>query len=540
MNQAAQYGVNSKAEHENLPLYFYPATTPSKLDPIVLLHGWGSDRSCWNPLLESLRGITGVYLLDVVDGSQLIPGEKNLFLDELLSRLPPKFTLMGWSLGGMLATVLTAHFPDRISHLITLATNVKFVAQDNWAQAMPAKIFSTFVDSFAANPEVTLKRFAGLMAKGDRQERPLLKQLKNLTAKSWATNNDEQPERILWQKNLQLLGFLDNQSLFSELRVKGLHLFGAGDNLVPNSAAETIKRLNATQKIAVLPEVGHAFFFSEPMATMGYVRDFLQSEFHSEAALAGELNKSRIAKSFGHSAYQYDSVAGLQRRVADSLLAKINTEQQSSCLDLGCGTGYAIPKLNHKFSQVLGVDLAEGMLNFCQSHHSAKWVCGDAENIPLADACMDVVFSSLAIQWCENLPALFSSLMRVVKPGGRVFIATLGPQTLHELRGAWQQVDDYVHVNNFVPLCDLKSAAKSAGFSRIECDQENIVLGYQQLRELTYELKTLGAHNMNAGQRAGLTSLAKAKMFKKAYEDYRDSDGMLPATYEVFYFELVR
>jgi malonyl-CoA O-methyltransferase len=61
--------------------------------------------------------------------------------------------------------------------------------------------------------------------------------------------------------------------------------------------------------------------------------------------------------------------------------------------------------------------------------------------MPLADNSVAHIFSSLALQWCENIPALMFEIERVLQPGGTAVIATLGPDTLRELRSAWAKVD---------------------------------------------------------------------------------------------------
>ena len=58
------------------------------------------------------------------------------------------------------------------------------------------------------------------------------------------------------------------------------------------------------------------------------------------------------------------------------------------------------------------------------------------------------------------------------------------------------------------------------------------MLHYPQLSALTHELKSLGAHNLNAGRPGGLTGRARLKALTAAYEGYRQDAG-LPATYQV-------
>ena len=519
-------------------LTFYSALNLSeaktKNEPLVLLHGWGSDSRCWSPMLESLRNIADVYTLEIGDANQFLALDDDSLIIESLSALPPKFTLLGWSLGGMLATQIASRYPHRVANLITLATNLKFVANDAWPMAMSRQIFNDFVVSFSLNPEVTLRRFCGLMAKGDYAEKTLLRQLKGLTTIAFDQSCAE-----VWLSNLKLLGELDNRQLFSRLSVPGLHLLAANDNLIPQAVSASITNLNSKQEVLIFDEFSHAFLYSHGDQITAVIQRFLKSEAENKDRDQYEINKIKIAKSFGQSANKYDSVAGVQRQVAKTLLAKLTDTYSGLCLDLGCGTGYSIDALKGHFEQVVGLDIAEGMLAYSKARHCANWICADAEKIPLANASVDVVFSSLAIQWCENLPALFASLKRVVKPGGKIFIATLGPQTLHELRTAWRLVDEYVHVNKFVAREEVLKSAQAQNFSKVTLEKSEIILAYDELRQLTYELKTLGAHNMNSGQGAGLTVPKKIKKLKQSYEDFRDNDGFLPATYEVFYLELV-
>lgn len=251
------------------------------------------------------------------------------------------------------------------------------------------------------------------------------------------------------------------------------------------------------------------------------------------------IDKQKVADSFSKAAMTYDSVAELQRDVGHTLMGYLPDSSPARIMDLGCGTGYFSPKLNQKYStaNLINLDLALGMLRFARQNRTltnASWICADAESLPLSDASIDIVFSSLAIQWCENLPVLLKEIERVLAPGGRFVFATLGPDTLHELRTAWQSVDSFTHVNQFLSSEEHLSAVPGS-LHLSEFKEEMRVLRYPQLKDLTDELKRLGAHNMNAGQKTGLTGREQIRRFKSAYEDQRLADGAIPATYQVFY-----
>ncbi len=259
--------------------------------------------------------------------------------------------------------------------------------------------------------------------------------------------------------------------------------------------------------------------------------------------MSAQFLKPQIADSFSRAAESYDSVAQLQRRIGHNLLAGLDHETVPVVMDLGCGTGYFAPLLTEQFrpQQLICLDLAQGMLEYAKQTRATPntlWLCGDAEALPLADNSVDLIFSSLAIQWCENLPALFSEVARVLKPGGRFVFSTLGPETLFELRDAWSVVDQFQHVNRFISFDTLQQQATNY-LTQLNLREAPEVLLYDQLRELTTELKGIGAHNISAGRQSGLTGKARITAFKQAYEKFRGAEGKLPATYQVFYGEYI-
>ncbi|MEH6823103.1 MAG: malonyl-ACP O-methyltransferase BioC [Motiliproteus sp.] len=263
----------------------------------------------------------------------------------------------------------------------------------------------------------------------------------------------------------------------------------------------------------------------------------------STRTAAEVMNKRLVAGSFSRAATSYDSVAGLQREVGQRLLQLSPEGWHGQLLDLGSGTGYfSLPLAQLPDTRVVALDLAQGMLNFARrtrQHPDINYLCADAEQLPLADSCLDGLYSSLAIQWCQSPERLFAELARVLRPGARALIATLGPETLGELRQAWAAVDRYQHVNQFESQQRIESAF-SAVFTIEVFEQRRIVLQFERLKQLTDELKGLGAHNLNPGRPIGLSGRERVKAFRSAYEALRDDQGKIPATYQVYYYRLQR
>ncbi len=515
-----------------------PATQRLRPEPLVLLHGWGSDARSWEPLLPALNCHYDLLLVSLPGfGDSEACGSIDSWLSELQRQLPERYLLLGWSLGGMLAIQLAAREPKRALGLITLASNLCFVARNDWPRAMDAGTFSSFYDSFAGAAAVTLKRFAGLMAKGaGEQERELLKALRQLSAAS-----AEEREMPAWQQGLQWLQQLDNRAAFAQLTQPGLHLLAADDALVPAYVEEDMAQLNLLQRVDVVSDSCHALHWQRTDEVAARVTEFVEQIHYT-------VDKASVAQSFGRAAHSYDSVAGLQRDIGHNLLRQMDGGARATgCwLDLGCGTGYFEPHLCQQLDlpgqSLIALDLSSGMLQFARAERGGdyRWLCGDAESLPLADNSVDGIFSTLAIQWCSDLATLFAEIRRVLKPGGRVYLATLGPGTLRELRAAWSQVDQFTHVNRFASEQQVRTGVESSGLQLLQWQNEEMVLRYSEVRQLTHELKALGAHNMNHGRASGLTGRQRMLAFKQAYENFRQADGMLPATYDVFYLQLLK
>ena len=174
------------------------------------------------------------------------------------------------------------------------------------------------------------------------------------------------------------------------------------------------------------------------------------------------------------------------------------------------------------------------------SNTNTSWLVGDAESLPLKAGSVDLIFSSLSIQWCGNLSTLFNEVERVLSDDGIFVFSSLVDGSLSELKSAWSQVDSMQHVNAFAFLSDYQSAISTTCLNVERLDIQEKVLSYQKVKELTRELKTLGAHNMTSHRATHLTGKQKIQEFLAAYESFRLNDGTLPASYQVLFGVLTK
>lgn len=497
--------------------------------PLVLLHGWGFDSNIWDDIFPELKKSFAVIAIDLPCFANTLSCSSNIddVVMDLLKQLPPKSILLGWSLGGMIATYIAIHYPQRVAALITVGSNLKWVAvdgeDDRWPGAS-ADNFSAFFENLALNFGGTKQHFCSVIARGDAKEKQLVKLLRNKLSSSSQEN---------FLQALSLLNSIDNRAGFKTLAVPGLHMFGENDAMVPLAVEQGMRIANKQQRTSIIPDTAHAPFLTQPEPFVSMVNDFIQ-------ALPYQLDKKRIAKSFSKAASGYDSAAQLQRDVGDRLFSIVPKNKVNPVLDLGCGTGYYGGKLAQQFpsSCILSMDIAQGMLQVARrKFNTITAVCADAEFLPFKDNAIDLVFSNLAIQWCQDSQRLFAELYRVLAPGGQCVISTFQDGTLKELKSAWRAVDELTHVNHFPYAENLCESARKAGFCSIDVQHQRLVQYYATVKELTAELKAIGAHNINSGRPDGLTGKRKLKKMLEAYEQFRCNDK-LPAHYEIVFLIL--
>ncbi len=504
---------------------------------LVLLHGWGSDSRIWQPLLPLLESHFSIHCFDLpgVLGSPVSAGWRNDYalVDSLAAVLPARAHLLGWSMGGNLALEYAARYPSRVLSLSLVATNPVFVQRRGWSCAMEVDDFNQFYQRVKTDPGSGLQRFRQLQARGDKQAKGVLRTLASLYQRRLVFEPQLLLEALAWLQSC------DQRALLPTLERAPRFLLGQCDVLVPAALAVHVPQAT------VLADCGHIPMLSDPHGVASWVLEVLPGARAGgtaptpSAARESRQEKQRIARSFSQAAASYDAVARMQRAVGDELETRIPAGGAGGmALDLGCGTGYFLRRTQSAVGGLtwFGGDLAEGMLGYCQSTQPALkgHLLGlDAEALPFANASLQGIYSSLALQWCQNLDQLFAELRRVIRPGGWLAFSTLVDGTLQELKAAWQQVDGYVHVNHFFSDSAWRDAAEGSGLRSLHWQRQTRVAEYSKLGDLIHELKALGAHNVNTGMASGLTGKRSWQTLSRAYELYRGDNGKLPASWQV-------
>ncbi len=245
----------------------------------------------------------------------------------------------------------------------------------------------------------------------------------------------------------------------------------------------------------------------------------------------------QIASHFDKGAKSYLSAAPLQQQVALQLATALPS-QVPVILDLGCGPGWLHPILKQHCQSLWAADLSAAMLAQAQQQGCAERLLqADARTLPIHDATVDLVFSSLMLQWCAEPAAVIDELVRILTPGGRVLLSTLVSGSLAEFSQSWAQVDDQPHQLHFLAVDELMAQLRHPALKFVVTEQQH-QLYFPDVFSVARSFKQIGA-NFVAGRQQGLTGKMRWQRFAQAYEQFRSPQG-LPLTYRVLQIQATK
>ncbi|MCH8542601.1 MAG: malonyl-ACP O-methyltransferase BioC [Alcanivorax sp.] len=246
-----------------------------------------------------------------------------------------------------------------------------------------------------------------------------------------------------------------------------------------------------------------------------------------------------VGRHFGGAARTYDAHADVQLSAARALLALLPGDlHPARALDLGAGTAPMARRLQERLPQTqwLALDIALPMLQEAQIrgrlNERYAAVCADVTRLPLGDGGIDLLYSSFALQWCQQLPELAAELTRVAAPGAALALCVPVVGTLQELRDSWAEADNAPHVNRFHTLQDWEAAFVAAGWYTDTAHQWQVQQHYSDVRAISGMLRATGAHHVFRSQPQGLTGRRRLQAMLTAYETRRTAEG-LPVTWQI-------
>ncbi len=228
----------------------------------------------------------------------------------------------------------------------------------------------------------------------------------------------------------------------------------------------------------------------------------------------------------------FDGADFVHAHTRDALLQRLAPMlvDASTVVDLGTATGAAYGLLAGRFrgARIIGVDLALNMLRAARAKQrrlaKRRFVQADATRLPFADRSIDVVFANLLLPWIREPGALFTEVNRALRQGGLFAFSTLGPDSLRELRQAWQRVDGRDHESPFPDMHDLGDAAVRAGLADPVLDIDRLTVTYRDASGLFADLSAVGARVSGPARRRGLVGRETRAALLAALDAHRAGD----------------
>ena len=256
-----------------------------------------------------------------------------------------------------------------------------------------------------------------------------------------------------------------------------------------------------------------------------------------------------VRRQFDARAARFSASAVLVREVARRLLERLQYMRlvPQRILDVGCGLGETRQPLGARYPRAewTGVDISERMLRGADedalAHRARRWlrgaathrIVGDGGELPIANDCIDLLFSNLMLHWHPEPHTVFPEWKRVLKVDGLLMFSCFGPDTLKELRAA-ARVLPGARAMPFVDMHDFGDMMVAAGFSTPVMDAEVMTLTYGSPQQLLQDVRALGG-NPRDDRAQTLASGQQARNLLGALEAQRGDDGRIQLTFEVAY-----
>lgn len=243
---------------------------------LVLLHGWGLNALVWDDIMPALLKQFEVTVIELPGfGRSPLPGGDytlDYLVEHVLKVAPARAVWLGWSLGGVVAAQIAAHYPERVDAVVTVATNACFVANETWPQAMPKADFEQFYNFLLEDWQGTLIRFLALQCKDSASMREDVRKLREMLFFHGL------PATKALRCGLDILRDTDLRPTLAKITAPLLFILGEKDNLVPLKAGAELKAAAPGSDVFVIGGAAHLPFLSEPELFIQAFTDFLADQ----------------------------------------------------------------------------------------------------------------------------------------------------------------------------------------------------------------------------------------------------------------------
>ncbi|WP_068547259.1 pimeloyl-ACP methyl ester esterase BioH [Thalassotalea crassostreae] len=227
---------------------------------LVFLHGWGLNSAIFEPIAERLSKHFLITTIDLPGFGRNSDVEISNYDLETISAMVADVIeqpsiIIGWSLGGLIATNIALHYPVHVDGLVTITSSPFFVEQENWP-GIKAELLQSFHQQLSIDSNKTIEGFLKIQAMGSEHVRNDIKQIKQLIKQYPQATTDT------LDSSLSLLENVDLRSKIRALKMPVLRMYGRLDSLVPKAVIEQVDKLLPDSDSYTFHRASHAPFIS--------------------------------------------------------------------------------------------------------------------------------------------------------------------------------------------------------------------------------------------------------------------------------------
>ena len=230
------------------------------MTPVVMIPGMMCDERIFAHQIEELSTDTDIYIADISKYSSI-----QELASDVLENSPPKFFLVGHSMGGIVAMEMCSQEPDRIEKLVIMDSNHKSELEETKLKREP-QIRDVISGNLAQVMKEEMK--PNYLADSYKQ-----KDILNTCMEMALTLGPE----VFVRQSRALQSRDDQQSTLMELDIPVLIMCGSEDKLCSLEKHELMHNIINDSKLEVIKNAGHLPTLEQPTKTTEVLKTWLMN-----------------------------------------------------------------------------------------------------------------------------------------------------------------------------------------------------------------------------------------------------------------------
>ncbi|QEK12810.1 alpha/beta fold hydrolase [Crassaminicella thermophila] len=235
---------------------------------LIILSGWAVDKVVWKPFMDFLSKDYEIIIVNW-DNMQSLDEFKQKIIHLINKKDMDQFSVIGWSLGGLVAIDIAKNFSSKIENMILFNTTSKFIQDEGYPFGWHKKILEGMIDKLKKNPQKTLNAFyQNLFTDEERKDGYTKKFFERINILNKKINKQS------LELGLEYLKQKDNREVIKDINIPILLIHGDEDFICPVEAVDYMHKNLKESKLIILNKTGHIPFFTKASTCYQIIKDY--------------------------------------------------------------------------------------------------------------------------------------------------------------------------------------------------------------------------------------------------------------------------